>query len=513
MSMTSPSKTRVGAMVQDEVLMFDGKRQSVLHETPKPLKRDDRVAFSLHNMTGQKIRIHQQADASAEIGTNKPTIVTYLNQAESVGLTFAATISIIKNLTIEEVPYPGFQNSQSINQNHGSLHQAIDLQIPGFRWMQGIQVDTFGRNFQPLSPRSEVVLSKMVRDWRLRNAMMLLTEVGLDNGGRLVTVRSIFEIKNNTNHPIKLVFHPDPRFQPLEIARGKMGLGLRDLVTEIRGSFVKEDILSAEDIQLIQPGEVKPIPTLLLERSLQTTGSHLGCLWLCPDTSDKNISYWDFVRKSESSEQAREIHSSFCSKPVQLAKIVHESSLMFNNGPGQEIFGEDAKTGVQVSCSTRTSSGEVRAPFCYAIEVARSPLVSITKDKSTTESNDLLCVETGQERHFPNAEKKKKKKYMLHAPVAYTLSIHSPIVVVNLLSEGGRFELMHAVRKTVLWYADLQPGQQVPVHSVGLDAPLLLLVNLGFCRTPVGEGALVHHGVDSTIGSGKGKKSSLLICY
>ena len=68
---------------------------------------------------------------------------------------------------------------------------------------------------------------------------------------------------------------------------------------------------------------------------------------------------------------------------------------------------------------------------------------------------------------------------------------------MNLLPEGGRFELMHAIRKTVVWYADLDPGQQVPVHSVGLDAPLLLLVNLGFCRTPVGEGALVHHGADN----------------
>ena len=55
---------------------------------------------------------------------------------------------------------------------------------------------------------------------------------------------------------------------------------------------------------------------------------------------------------------------------------------------------------------------------------------------------------------------------------------------------------MHAVRKTVLWFADLEPGEQVSVHSVGLDAPLLLLINLRFCRTPIGEGVLVHHGVD-----------------
>ena len=59
---------------------------------------------------------------------------------------------------------------------------------------------------------------------------------------------------------------------------------------------------------------------------------------------------------------------------------------------------------------------------------------------------------------------------------------------------------MHAVRKNVMWFADLDPGEQISIHSVGLDAPLLLLLNLGFCRTPVGEGALIHHGVDHPAG-------------
>jgi hypothetical protein len=63
---------------------------------------------------------------------------------------------------------------------------------------------------------------------------------------------------------------------------------------------------------------------------------------------------------------------------------------------------------------------------------------------------------------------------------------------------------MHAIRKTVVWYADLEPGQQIPIHSLGLDIPLLIMVNLGFCRTPVGEGAIVHHGGDAVVFS-KGK--------
>lgn len=53
---------------------------------------------------------------------------------------------------------------------------------------------------------------------------------------------------------------------------------------------------------------------------------------------------------------------------------------------------------------------------------------------------------------------------------------------------------MHAINKSVLWWGILEAGEKVPVHTVGLDSPILLLVNLGFCRTPHDEGALVHHG-------------------
>ena len=93
----------------------------------------------------------------------------------------------------------------------------------------------------------------------------------------------------------------------------------------------------------------------------------------------------------------------------------------------------------------------------------------------------------------------KRAKRLNHAPVQYSLVIHPPLIVENLLPEKGRFELMHATRRIVVWWADLKAGERIPVHTVGLDAPLLLLVNLGFCRTPVGEGALVHQGTSDTI--------------
>ncbi|KAL3921405.1 MAG: hypothetical protein SGILL_002764, partial [Bacillariaceae sp.] len=496
----SPMQHRVGALVEDDLKTVDGHEMNVVHEIPRPLRDEDRVAFSLRNLTGQRIRIHQQSDSSIDATMGKPIVVSYLDQGESMGLTFAATISTVKNLGIAEVPYPGFSNSKSISKNQGSLNHAIDLQVPGCRWIQGVKVDTFGRRFESLTPRSAQVLAKIFRDWRLRNAMMLLTEVGQDNGGRSVTVRSPFELKNTTTHPIKVVFNPDPRYRPDVASIGEEKEG---------GDGGMEANPKSAEFMVIEPGGALELPTLLIENSLEMEGSHLGSFWICPDTSNRDFSFQDFTLSTGFFKE--EIEASFCTRPVQLAKVVHESSLIFQSAPiDEDVAPEDAKSGVQVACPTRSSKGDGKAPFCYALEVSRSPLVGFNRDKSIVDAKN---TESENKETTPNdtskqskREKKAKKAERIHGPVSYSLSVHAPLVIANLLPEGGRFELMHAVRKTVVWFADLQPGQQVPVHSIGLDAPLLLLVNLGFCRTPVGEGALVHHGGDAVF-NGKGECS------
>jgi hypothetical protein len=480
-----------GIHLKDIIKVNNDREMNIIHEIPKPLKADDRVAFSLRNLTGQRIRIHQQSNFSND--GDQPVVVTYLNQGESAGLTFAATISVVKNLRIVEVPYPGFEVSKNKeSQKQGSLNHAIDLQVPGCRWIQGVRVDSFGRKFQSLKPRSSQVLAKISNDWRLRNAMSLLTEVGPDNGGRLLSVRSIFEIRNNTTHSVNLVFHPDPKYKPDAKSEGRiLDAKTNGIITE-----TKEQMNSSE-YAVVEPGCDFQLPTLLIESSLEMEGSHLGSVWMRPDTSSTELfSFRDFSKPTDS--EVEKFDASFCSRPVQLARIVNESSMLYHNGAGEDIEQSEARSGVQVSCATHSQNGNIRTPFCYAIEIVRSPIVKSNIDSEfSSEAKDGLL------------EKNKKKKRpdnlrLIHGPVAYSLAIHSPIVIVNLLPEGGRFELMHAVKKTVVWYADLEPGQQVPIHSLGLDLPLLLLVNLGFCRTPIGEGALVHHGGDAVVNS-KGK--------
>jgi hypothetical protein len=158
----------------------------------------------------------------------------------------------------------------------------------------------------------------------------------------------------------------------------------------------------------------------------------------------------------------------YSSRPVQFSRLVSESSHLFKSSRYHDVPSNRAKTKFQVSCPVTNQSGQRVAPFCYAIEIDRSPIV---RDRLSSDVNK-------------------------HTPLAYSLSIHPPLVITNLLPCKGRFELMHTVNRAVMWSEDLESGQEVSVHSVGLDAPLLLFLNIGFAKTPVGEGALVHHGSD-----------------
>ncbi|CAB9515429.1 Putative vacuolar protein sorting-associated protein [Seminavis robusta] len=459
--------------VGEKVRLAGDQNLMVVHDIPKPLL-GDRVAFSLCNLTGQKMRIHQQEGLFLNGERMKPAVVTYLNHDESTSLSFDATISVVKNLSVVEVPYPGLPSSQSMKRAERSTRHAVDLQLPGFRWVQGIKVDTFGRKFETLRPRSSDLLSKILQDWRLENALQLLVEVGLDNGGRLVTVRSLFEVRNNTTHPLSVLLHPDPIHKPDNSRRAVNTDEHDDARTR-----------SDDEISVVEPGDFFQIPTYLLESSLNMGGCHLGSLWFRPDTSD-DIAFPKLIPGigHEGSGQTN-VETNYCSKPVQLAKLVQESAIIFEDHGDSEISPEKAKTGIQLACVVQSKGGESLPPFCYAVEIGRSPIVP-DRRRSTN-------AHIGGSQRFDASD--------IHCPVAYTLALHAPFVITNLLPETGRFELMHAVRRTVLWFGDLKPGQQMPVHSVGLDAPLLLLLNLGFCRTPVGEGALVHHGADAPVGS------------
>ena len=198
----------------------------------------------------------------------------------------------------------------------------------------------------------------------------------------------------------------------------------------------------------------------------------------------------------------------------------------------------------QLSCPIIHHDTETMSPFCYCIEIQRSPLVApfpgqrnnifdttietnsdphtLSEGKSSSSSTQLKEDDKGvaevrsqnddtDSRASKEKDSKRKGRDQIHGPVAYSLVVHPPIIVENLLPESARFELMHATRGQVVWWNVLKPGESFPVHTVGLDAPLLLLMNIGYCRTPVGEGALVHHGIGNRTDSLQYERTGLNI--
>ncbi len=65
-------------------------------------------------------------------------------------------------------------------------------------------MDKIGKHFVELIPRSLSMQAKVNGDWRLKNALHMLTEVNSVNGGRRMTVSSLFELVNKTDHPLYL---------------------------------------------------------------------------------------------------------------------------------------------------------------------------------------------------------------------------------------------------------------------------------------------------------------------
>jgi hypothetical protein len=472
----------------------------VEHRIPGKSSALERTAFSLQNHTGQRIRIHQQyTDSESE--SEGVSRITYLQPAESTSLDFKATVSIICNLHIMEVPFPGLPNGTREAGYVVSKEHTVDIQIPGFKWLTGVSVDELGRKFHKIVSRSQIIQSKVLKDWRLENTMHVLSEVGLENGGRLIAIRSLFEIRNHTTHSIALYLHPDPKHAPQSSA---------SMMNQVLSS------LTPGDISYLPPGGTAQVPILLLDAALREQGNHLGSFWVRPDRNEELKKYL----QSMSVIDDRTIKlpmASFSSRPVQLAKIVYESTTLFQKGMGEDLSPDKVTTGIQISCPIASEDDSVIiAPFCYIVEIRRSPLIKCQAKNKKLSERKVTFVRGTVHKSGPQAQnretkRERKKKYSqhVHSPVAYTLTLHPPIVIQNLLSVQGRFEIMHATRRTILWCSDLTPGEKSTIHTVSLDAPLILLVDLGYCRTPVGEGALIHHGTEIKSPSSQGGLRSI----
>lgn len=218
---------------------------------------------------------------------------------------------------------------------------------------------------------------------------------------------------------------------------------------------------------------------LLLESALRLKGNHLGSIWIRPDQYSSDDTENNFVSPGKSTLHGLSnciFHPDrvgYPSRPIQLAKILNESSQIFRKSNGDPAIANQYASGIEVSCPIFDDDKSRKStPFCYVIEVKRSPLVRANEPEVI---NDILSpakmgkvVKSAKNKLAKNTNIAKTE---VHAPVAYSLIIHPPIVIENLLPERGRFELMNATTRNVVWWGNLEPGEKAQVHHVGLDAP------------------------------------------
>jgi len=583
---------------------IQGRR--IVHHIPSRLAENDRVAFSLTNHTGERLRIHQSFERGGKSAPTTPrTRITYVEDALSAKLEFPATISVVRNLEVIEESFErggsvlatsahgqrerlatSGTGADGLSRIHIDSSHTIDLQIPGFRWLKDMSVDAVGKRFYPVIPRSISLREKLEDDWRLRNAVHVLADIGSSwSGGREVTLASPFTITNNTSHAIALAIHPNPRHNPGGAAfAGVEKMQLDDSMTvDEAGTCTSsadagvDDSVSAETD--IGAGESFQVPMMLLESSLHIRGNHLGAFcagenamlqsliyrrhctswltlscgmlgpliaylffaiagsfWIRPE---KDATLQTLMHKATApgtSGESPSTYIGYSSRPVQLAKLVQESAAIHGargmGGPGnnEPITPDTFNSGLQLSCPIVNEHEEVSvAPFCYVVEIKRSPIIASEHGKSNeggtfgvtddggasfalaslpNSRDDVIAPNAvspprsrpgspGRRPASPGRRSRASPRHVnsQHEPVQYSLVIHPPLVIENLLPQNGRFELVHEDRpEVVVWWAHLKAGERIPVHTVGLDAPLLLRINLGFCRTPNGEGALVHQG-------------------
>lgn len=404
----------------------------------------------------------------------------------------------------------------------------VNIQIAGFQWLPNIPADALGSRFESMNFRNEEVTAKLARDWRLDNACRLFSEVAPYNGGRQLTLRSVFQVQNRTGHPILMAVHPDPSHKPffplgklathgIRKKKGKHGSSSSSRRRSSRNNqsgYDHEDsgFDPTTDFHRVESGDKYHVPFLLLEEALRNVkGNHLGSIWVRPDRNvdDDNESeaetLFDSLKNPGSGEKTTSENCAirFSSKPVQLARIVHETSEIFvrRQEAGEDEHSAVTGTGMQISCPViHRKQGVSVAPFCYCLEVKRTALRKLTKKKGPSKasianmsSRDLLMHQikktnarrgsvgmfdgkfaeveafsdsdddssdaydggggkkskrkmslSGSSGDASSSSKKKDSKTVTkHKPCAYTLIIHPPIVIENLLPEGGTFELIH----------------------------------------------------------------------
>lgn len=503
--------------------------QSIDHIPSYPLSNTFRVGFSIQNLTGQPVRYLQQWEGGKKT-------VQYINNGERGLLNFVASTTLIRNNQIVEETFDvQMEKQNNRNRNRKKLvGNRVALQVSGFRWLHSVQVDELGVRYEDLhSVLGRINVTQM---YEISSALKLMAEVIPFSGGRMLRLRSVFTIKNNTRHQLKILASDNCTALDVRETDGEGHSCDAPFLLDAGENFYVPLALLQRSAMLsggkslgslyMRPSELTPIEEELGSRSYVQPGSveyttdpinlHQTVVQsLNESTSEKgessgnNANYsLDFNNVGNFSNRNEVLSNS---ATMQLTCLINPRQKNKKRGdtPGDSTHGQRHRFST-ADYEGPTSFGITHKlpPFCYSVEVQRSVNAGAAANDHTTLRKRVVPSGIGALGGMFGSNNDSANTRQ-HPPVHYTITIHPPIVLENLLPTGGIFELVHATQKRVLWSSWIAAGSAKPIHTVTLDEPLLLLINLKYCRTS--EGALVHQpnkGLDNNEGlAGKIQKT------
>lgn len=464
------------------------------------LQEGARFGFALQNSTGQPIRFMQQKDG----GNN--TITSFIDDGERGALNFVATTTRIRNDVIVRDAFNVQQDrviddssaaQERVGASQSRTKKSLCLQISGYKAISSVEADELGVKYEDLIPidngrreKRESLLKAM--DGKVQNALKLVAEVVSLNRGRLLHLRSVFSVKNNTSHTIEIL--------------------AREGSVQLRGAG---DRSATDAIFSINSGGNMYVPLALLQRSsAMHNGKALGLLKVRPATlkpvedelgterediqigmdieySGSAIDLYDVVKLGDSewfeANGDERVASIGASGTGHVQTDISQLQLCCQINPKLKKKSTllDVKNLLQTAAATPSHFNKLPL-FTYNIEIQRVGDLETTAERSKAKLGVIQAAFTG--RLFTAKEDRPDAK-MLN-PVHYNIIIHPPIVLESMLPWHAHFEILHANTSRLLWSSLIEPGMAKPIHTVTLDEPLRLRIHLKYCRT--GNPCLFH---------------------
>lgn len=386
-------RRRSSIMVGNPNLMATHVVDRIDHIPSISLQPSLRVGFSVLNLTGQPIRYLQQWEGGKRT-------VQYLNTGERGLLNIVAAQTLIRNGRVVEETFEVQQEQLATvrSRSHKKMvGNRVALQVAGYRWLHSVQADELGVQFEELFPiLGRVDATRVFKEERIAYSLKLMVEVLPFCGGRMLRLRSVFSVKNNTKHRLQILAKKGARewafgndessvADPNDDNEEAPSLLNADEEMYLPIALLYQSIIASQGHSLgvlfLKPADLRPIEEEL-ESRLELSPGHI-------DYSTDPINLFQLAAKGSERVDGAQAESnndrgdeSGVARSMQLCCHVHPKQKVRHGRRfgGKQKAGGAANTPngeasekelMPPSSGTQTFSSNKLPPFCYSVEIIR----------------------------------------------------------------------------------------------------------------------------------------------